>query len=115
MVGTPPKTAQSPRAISTLLRSRNILATLSVVELLTPPSRIPTVTPSLAGCLRSVTGVEVSVTSWTRSTMRSSISNNDIWQPAHPASQSLCLLYTSDAADDLLCVDLGGRRIIKKK
>ena len=27
----------------------------------------------------------------------------------HPKS---CLLYTSDAADDLLCVDLGGRRII---
>src|SRR5450756_160454 len=27
---------------------------------------------------------------------------------------TLCLLYTSDAADDLLCVDLGGRRIIKK-
>ena len=26
-----------------------------------------------------------------------------------------CLLYTSDAADDLLCVDLGGRRIIQKK
>ena len=26
-----------------------------------------------------------------------------------------CLLYTSDAADDPLCVDLGGRRIIKKK
>ena len=26
-----------------------------------------------------------------------------------------CLLYTSDAADDLLCVDLGGRRFIKKK
>src|SRR5450756_3002568 len=25
----------------------------------------------------------------------------------------VCLLYTSDAADDLLCVDLGGRRIIK--
>ena len=28
---------------------------------------------------------------------------------------SHCLLYTSDAADDLLCVDLGVRRIIKKK
>src|SRR5450756_794106 len=28
---------------------------------------------------------------------------------AHP---EICLLYTSDAADDLLCVDLGGRRII---
>ena len=26
-----------------------------------------------------------------------------------------CLLYTSDADDDLLCVDLGGRRVIKKK
>ena len=26
-----------------------------------------------------------------------------------------CLLYTSDAADELLCVDLGGRRIIQKK
>ena len=26
-----------------------------------------------------------------------------------------CLLYTSDAADELPCVDLGGLRIIKKK
>ena len=26
-----------------------------------------------------------------------------------------CLLYTSDAADDSLRLDLGGRRIIKKK
>src|SRR5450756_436504 len=29
--------------------------------------------------------------------------------------QEALSLYTSDAADDLLCVDLGGRRIIKKK
>src|SRR5680860_1024126 len=28
-----------------------------------------------------------------------------------PARRGPCLLYTSDAADDLLCVDLGGRRI----
>eukprot|EP00825_Cyclidium_porcatum_P009943 TRINITY_DN15081_c0_g1_i2.p1 TRINITY_DN15081_c0_g1~~TRINITY_DN15081_c0_g1_i2.p1 ORF type:complete len:141 (-),score=9.24 TRINITY_DN15081_c0_g1_i2:36-458(-) len=27
----------------------------------------------------------------------------------------VCLLYTSDAADDMQCVDLCGRRIIKKK
>ena len=27
---------------------------------------------------------------------------------------STCLLYTSDAADDMQCVYLGGRRIIKK-
>eukprot|EP00657_Telonema_sp_P-1_P011767 TRINITY_DN72_c0_g1_i11.p1 TRINITY_DN72_c0_g1~~TRINITY_DN72_c0_g1_i11.p1 ORF type:complete len:112 (-),score=43.64 TRINITY_DN72_c0_g1_i11:133-468(-) len=33
--------------------------------------------------------------------------------PARPYSALIpCLLYTSDAADDLLCVDLGGRRII---
>src|SRR5450756_3128458 len=32
-----------------------------------------------------------------------------------PRLNNACLLYTSDAADDLLCVDLGGRRIIKKK
>src|SRR5680860_1913451 len=32
-----------------------------------------------------------------------------------PAPSVACLLYTSDDADDLLCVDLGGRRIIKKK
>ena len=32
-----------------------------------------------------------------------------------PYNEESCLLYTSDAADDLLCVDLGGRRIIKKK
>ena len=31
------------------------------------------------------------------------------------AACGVCLLYTSDAADDLLCVDLGGRRILKKK
>ena len=28
---------------------------------------------------------------------------------------SYCLLYTSDAADERSSVDLGGRRIIKKK
>ena len=31
-----------------------------------------------------------------------------------PASKT-CLLYTSDAADERSSVDLGGRRIIKKK
>ena len=34
----------------------------------------------------------------------------DIFKSFH-----LCLLYTSDAADEGLGVDLGGRRIIKKK
>ena len=31
------------------------------------------------------------------------------------ATAGYCLLYTSDAADDLPCVDLGGRHLIKKK
>src|SRR5450756_1068613 len=39
----------------------------------------------------------------------------DDFGPYTPGFVSVCLLYTSDAADDLLCVDLGGRRIIKKK
>src|SRR5450756_2445187 len=38
-----------------------------------------------------------------------------IWGWDHRRWWAVCLLYTSDAADDLLCVDLGGRRIIKKK
>ena len=35
----------------------------------------------------------------------------------HPLRKKyrLCLLYTSDAADERSSVDLGGRRIIKKK
>eukprot|EP00831_Metopus_contortus_P048510 TRINITY_DN3961_c0_g1_i9.p2 TRINITY_DN3961_c0_g1~~TRINITY_DN3961_c0_g1_i9.p2 ORF type:complete len:106 (-),score=14.11 TRINITY_DN3961_c0_g1_i9:53-370(-) len=33
----------------------------------------------------------------------------------HVLCVDTCLLYTSDAADDTPCVDLGGRRIIKKK
>ena len=32
----------------------------------------------------------------------------------HPVTNT-CLLYTSDAADERSSVDLGGRRIIKKK
>ena len=37
------------------------------------------------------------------------------WTNYLGVKDTCCLLYTSDAADDLLCVDLGGRRIIKKK
>ena len=33
----------------------------------------------------------------------------------HGGLSNLCLLYTSDAADERSSVDLGGRRIIKKK
>ena len=33
----------------------------------------------------------------------------------HGGGRNGCLLYTSDAADERSSVDLGGRRIIKKK
>ena len=36
---------------------------------------------------------------------------NDFWKLQYKG----CLLYTSDAADEQSSVDLGGRRIIKKK
>src|SRR5678816_3660887 len=37
------------------------------------------------------------------------------WKLKNFAKSSVCLLYTSDAADERSSVDLGGRRIIKKK
>mgnify|MGYP003381684380 CR=1 FL=1 len=40
----------------------------------------------------------------------------DVWQVIPTRGLRLaCLLYTSDAADERSSVDLGGRRIIKKK
>ena len=36
-------------------------------------------------------------------------------QARYPERYKDCLLYTSDAADERSSVDLGGRRIIKKK
>ena len=37
------------------------------------------------------------------------------WSAGGGAFGWACLLYTSDAADERSSVDLGGRRIIKKK
>src|SRR5678816_3395941 len=38
-----------------------------------------------------------------------------VGQKAETSWGRICLLYTSDAADERSSVDLGGRRIIKKK
>src|SRR5450756_3194525 len=56
----------------------------------------------------------------TADTTRGKTSPTDLALPRNCGAKTTecsypCLLYTSDAADDLLCVDLGGRRIIKKK
>ena len=41
--------------------------------------------------------------------------DNDGYMNTGVQRSGTCLLYTSDAADDLLCVDLVGCRILKKK
>ena len=47
-------------------------------------------------------------------TLNSSVPlNNAYWVAV--SDPNTCLLYTSDAADERSSVDLGGRRIIKKK
>ena len=42
-------------------------------------------------------------------------SDDSISEKVDIANYNACLLYTSDAADERSSVDLGGRRIIKKK
>ena len=51
---------------------------------------------------------------WTR-TSTDGVNWTEWAQTAGAAVTSPCLLYTSDAADERSSVDLGGRRIIKKK
>ena len=60
---------------------------------------------ALGGSPQRVAGPSASVTA--SSTVRC--------RKTKPAPSSACLLYTSDAADERSSVDLGGRRIIKKK
>src|SRR5450756_3226420 len=78
--------------------------------------------PHMAWCLQGYTGPitgmkpKSSETGWNLcSTYQSSITGSPVSSVVTWARRFWdCLLYTSDAADDLLCVDLGGRRIIKK-
>ena len=50
-----------------------------------------------------------------RSARRSRAYREGTMRWLRPGSCTACLLYTSDAADERSSVDLGGRRIIKKK
>ena len=45
---------------------------------------------------------------------RAGIARHVLWTAGNEGNEG-CLLYTSDAADERSSVDLGGRRIIKKK
>ena len=48
-------------------------------------------------------------------TLEAFFAGTDVRVERYEPHPGRCLLYTSDAADDMQCVDLGGRRIIKKK
>ena len=50
---------------------------------------------------------------WTGRQIEKVLSGRQPWQ--WTGQSNACLLYTSDAADERSSVDLGGRRIIKKK
>ena len=43
------------------------------------------------------------------------VGSDELYDPTPANNNDSCLLYTSDAADERSSVDLGGRRIIKKK
>src|SRR5665213_866978 len=69
-------------------------------------------------CVRPVAGIQPALR--TRCSCEQGGGARDATGARHTPEHSdpvlhACLLYTSDAADDLLCVDLGGRRLIKKK
>ena len=48
-------------------------------------------------------------------TLNASAGSSWLWSNGATTQSITCLLYTSDAADERSSVDLGGRRIIKKK
>mgnify|MGYP003380552413 CR=1 FL=1 len=53
--------------------------------------------------------------SYLRLVLMSAMRKTVLRQDTLSAEYTPCLLYTSDAADERSSVDLGGRRIIKKK
>ena len=58
---------------------------------------------------------KVVISEWVKLVDKNSSSDGAKFVNAILDNYECCLLYTSDAADDLFRVDLGGRRIIKKK
>src|SRR5665213_2869786 len=81
---------------------------------LTPPTPYESVRMLFSGCAFFMAAIKADALAspYCRAMVAchsSSVGRESILLP----SSLTCLLYTSDAADDLLCVDLGGRRIIK--
>src|SRR5450756_2045782 len=101
--------AQSPRSVGRRLVGRIGRSRLAIFLAILGPGLISAAADNDAG----------GITTW--SVIGARYGYSLLWlllliTPILAVTQEMgCLLYTSDAADDLLCVDLGGRRIIKKK
>ena len=76
---------------------------------------------ALAGVLMGTAGSEVLAEQLTMLSLTEPITNplaaypSRDWEHVYRDLYTACLLYTSDAADDLPSVDLGGPRVLKKK
>ena len=66
-------------------------------------------------CIRDRLNSEIDSKLEIKNNGKRSLSANGSFNPSTKALDYICLLYTSDAADERSSVDLGGRRIIKKK
>src|SRR5659263_776370 len=103
---SPARSRRSPSVLSAMNTAPDVRNSVAVT---TPPSRVNGV--------RSEKNPPVSW--WDASPSAPATASGATTTPSRPTTSIsmpwTCLLYTSDAADDLLCVDLGGRRIIKKK
>jgi len=81
------------------------------LPVLTVPAEVTVLTGDVLNVTAQATDVEPGDLTFSLSDAPLGASIN----PDTGALRWTCLLYTSDAADDMQCVDLGGRRIIKKK
>ena len=65
-------------------------------------------------CIRDRIETDLKRRDFTINAMAVNVRTGELADPFH-GQVDTCLLYTSDAADERSSVDLGGRRIIKKK
>src|SRR5678815_2037407 len=84
----------------------------------TPISPAPSTRLRPTSVVRVRSTVELMDAGYAGQSCRARVSRGYAERSMHPVNFGLfrsCLLYTSDAADERSSVDLGGRRIIKKK